>query len=52
MTLVFCLLAAFVACWFLAYHRLPAWLWAVVFSVLLTVVGEAAWWPGALLQGA
>ncbi|MBY0265881.1 MAG: acyl-CoA dehydrogenase, partial [Burkholderiales bacterium] len=52
MTLVFSLLAAFVAGWFLAYHRLPAWVWAVVFAVLLSVYGEAGWWPEGLLQAA
>ncbi|MBM3374126.1 MAG: acyl-CoA dehydrogenase, partial [Betaproteobacteria bacterium] len=52
MTLVFSLLAAFVAGWFLAYHRLPAWVWAVVFAVLLSIIGEAGWWPDGLLQAA
>ncbi|MCE3001023.1 MAG: acyl-CoA dehydrogenase [Betaproteobacteria bacterium] len=52
MTLVFSLLAAFVAGWFLAYHRLPAWVWAVVFAVLLSIIGEAGWWREGLLQAA
>jgi acyl-CoA dehydrogenase len=50
MSLLFSLLGALALAWFLAYHRLPAWLWSAVFVVLLWVFGETAWWPPALLK--
>lgn len=50
MTLLLSVPALFVAGWFLAYHRLPAWVWAAVFAILLWIFGKAAWWPPELLK--
>jgi acyl-CoA dehydrogenase len=52
MVLLFSLLAAFAAGWFLAYHRLPALAWIAVFAIFTGVFGYAGFWPVGLIQAA
>ena len=49
MVIVFTLLAALAVAWFLAYHRLPALVWTVVFATVLVVFGFYGVWPPLLL---
>jgi len=52
MVMLFSLLAALVAAWFLAYHRLPALVWTVVYAIGLTAVAYGDLWPQGLLGAA
>ena len=49
MVVLLTLLAVFVLAWVLAYHRMPAIVWAVVFALALWGIGYRGWWPGGLL---
>ena len=49
MVILFTLLAAFALAWLLAYHRLPALVWTLVFAGMLAVFGHYGWWPRPLL---
>ncbi len=49
LVILFTLLAAFATAWFLAYHRMPALVWAVVFAIVLMVFGQYHVWPRTLL---
>lgn len=49
MIVLFTLLAACVVAWVLAYHRMPAIVWAVVSALALWGIGYRGWWPGGLL---
>lgn len=49
MVVLFTLLAAFAVAWFLAYHRLPALVWTVVYAVALCGVSYCNLWPQGLL---
>ena len=49
MFVLFTLLAAFAVAWFLAYHRLPALVWTVVYGVALGGVSYCNLWPPAVL---
>ncbi len=52
MVMLLTLLVAFATGWFLAYHRLPALVWIVVFAMLTGVFGYAGFWPVGLLKAA
>lgn len=47
MTSMHCILVALAAAWFLAYHRVPLWLWTLAVAAALagiTMLGHASWW--------
>ena len=50
MVVLFTMLAALAVCWFLAYHRLPALVWIVVFAILITACANFGWWPPGLVR--
>ncbi|MEY4598940.1 MAG: hypothetical protein RLZZ445_1737, partial [Pseudomonadota bacterium] len=50
MVVLFTMLAALAVCWFLAYHRLPALVWVVVFAILITACANFGWWPPGLVR--
>jgi acyl-CoA dehydrogenase len=52
MVVLFTLLAALAVCWFLAYHRLPALVWAVVLAIGIGACGYFGWWPAVLFNAA
>ena len=52
MVVLFTLLAAFAVAWFLAYHRLPALVWTVVYAVALGGLTWCKLWPEGLLSAA
>ncbi len=49
MSILLALLAALAVAWFLAYHRLPALVWSVVFAAGLGLLTYFKLWPQALL---